>query len=71
MPRLKLEIEGMSCNHCVRAVQGALESLPGLRVEEVKVGSAVVEIDDPGQLERIRSTLEEEGYHLADRSTVI
>ena len=31
MKRVELPIEGMTCDHCVRTVTGALESVPGVR----------------------------------------
>jgi copper chaperone CopZ len=39
---MKLSIEGMHCDACVRRVRKALESVEGIHVEDVKVGSAVV-----------------------------
>lgn len=39
------EIEGMSCNHCVMAVQKNLEKL-NLQKTDVKIGSAEIEFDD-------------------------
>jgi copper chaperone CopZ len=41
-----LPIEGMTCGHCVRAVREALERLPGVEVEAVEIGRAVVRYDD-------------------------
>jgi copper chaperone CopZ len=43
--RVTLEISGMSCGHCVRAVSDALTKLPGLSVESVEIGSARVALD--------------------------
>ena len=40
-----LRIEGMSCQHCVRAVEQALAEAPGVEAESVTVGSAVVAYD--------------------------
>src|SRR5256885_12129898 len=40
MEPLKLTIEGMSCEHCVRAVKNRLTNTPGVAVEEVAIGSA-------------------------------
>ena len=40
-----LEISGMSCGHCVRAVSDALTKLPGVSVDNVEIGSARVELD--------------------------
>lgn len=63
MERVTLRIDGMRCGHCVSAVRSALESVDGVRVEEVSVGSAVVAFDparaDP---ERITRAVAEEGY---------
>ena len=45
--RLKsLEIVGMSCGHCVKAVTMALQDLPGVDVKDVKVGQALIDADD-------------------------
>jgi copper chaperone len=41
-----LSIEGMSCDHCVRAVRAALATLPGVTVESVGVGRADVRFDE-------------------------
>ena len=63
-----LHISGMSCRHCVDAVQGALEALPQVTVQEVGIGRARVEYDssetDPNAL---REAVEEAGYEV--RST--
>ena len=40
MKKLELEIEGMSCGHCVAAVSEALKELPGVNVENVRIGAA-------------------------------
>jgi copper chaperone len=39
------EIAGMSCGHCVKAVDRALQQTPGVTVEQVAVGSATVAFD--------------------------
>ena len=46
MKELKLEVAGMSCGHCVKAVRDALASVPGVTVHDVKVGSATVSLDE-------------------------
>ena len=55
-------VEGMSCEHCVRSVQEALESLEGIASVSVSLedGAALVE----GQVsdDAIRAVLEEEEY---------
>jgi copper chaperone CopZ len=43
--RLTLEIDGMSCGHCVAAVSAALKELPGVVLEQLSVGSATLSLD--------------------------
>jgi copper chaperone CopZ len=63
MERVSLTIEGMSCGHCVRAVDRALRGVPGVQVEEVAVGSAVVAYDPAvAKPEQIEAAIAEEGY---------
>lgn len=45
MERTTLAIDGMTCAHCVRAVDAALRSVPGVTVEQVEIGSATVAHD--------------------------
>lgn len=45
MASLQFAIEGMSCGHCVAAVEKALAALPGVAASRVAVGSAQVEYD--------------------------
>jgi copper chaperone len=46
MKQLKLDVSGMSCGHCVHAVREALGAVPGVKVEDVKIGSASVTFDE-------------------------
>ena len=46
MKSLKLEVSGMSCGHCINAVREALGGLPGVRVDDVRIGSAAVTFDE-------------------------
>ena len=61
--RIELEIEGMTCEHCVRAVRGRLEKTPGVTVESVSVGSAAIRIDDSKtSLDDVEDAISDEGY---------
>jgi copper chaperone len=42
---MKLAIEGMHCDACVRRVEKALARVEGAQVEKVEIGGAVVGID--------------------------
>ena len=63
MNRIELEIEGMSCDHCVAAVAEALGDLPGVSIDAVRLGEAHVRYD-PGQVspEQIALAIEDAGY---------
>ncbi|HYW32192.1 MAG TPA: cation transporter [Gemmatimonas sp.] len=45
MQTLSLEITGMSCGHCVAAVDKALKALPGVSAANVEIGHATVVVD--------------------------
>ena len=63
MEALHLTIEGMTCSHCVRAVEGRLKKTPGVEVQDVKVGSADVRYDPARtNVEEIAEAIADEGY---------
>ena len=63
MERVELTIEGMTCEHCVRAVRGRLERTPGVKVENVQVGSATLEYDaGTTTLDDVEEAIADEGY---------
>ena len=45
MARIVLDIEGMSCGHCLDAVNRALREAPGVSVGAVQMGRAEVEFE--------------------------
>jgi len=63
MSTLDLEIEGMSCNHCVASVTNALRALPGVDVKNVGLGTAQVSYEaDKVSPEDIVLAVEDAGY---------
>jgi copper chaperone len=54
MPQLTLAIEGMSCSHCLKAVNQSLAALAGVSIRSVRIGRAELEYDpdqvDPGAI---------------------
>jgi copper chaperone CopZ len=44
--KLRLQITGMNCEHCVRRVEEALRTVPGAGGCTVRIGSATIELDD-------------------------
>ena len=63
MEALHLTIEGMTCEHCVRAVEGRLRRTAGVQVERVAVGAADIRFD-PAKLsvDDIADLIADEGY---------
>ncbi len=63
MEHVTLTIEGMTCEHCVRAVRGRLEHTPGVKVDAVEVGTATIEFDPKKtNLDEIEEAIADEGY---------
>jgi copper chaperone len=61
--RVRLTIEGMTCEHCVRAVRNRLADTPGVQVEQVDVGSAVITLDPSATtIEAVEDAIADEGY---------
>ncbi|MFC5541791.1 copper chaperone CopZ [Ureibacillus thermophilus] len=65
METVTLNVKGMSCNHCVKAVEGSVGSLDG--VQEVKVnleaGEVKVTFDQSKvNLDQIKETIDDQGY---------
>jgi copper ion binding protein len=61
-----LKIDGMSCDHCVKHVTGALKGLKGVKSAKVslKDNSAVVEHRDEVSLEVLKAAVVEAGYEV-------
>jgi len=55
MRRITVHITGMSCEHCLHAVNEALSSKPGVQLVSLRIGRAVVSYDeqttDPAAIE--------------------
>ena len=64
--RTILDIEGMSCVHCVRAVVTGLGGVPGVTGADVKIGRAVVDHGPRVSLARLREAVEMAGYKVRE-----
>jgi copper chaperone len=63
MEPLELKIEGMSCEHCVRAVKNRLTATPGVAVDEVTIGLARLRFDPQRtSVDEIENAIADEGY---------
>ena len=65
MKTVELNIEGMSCGHCVMAVRKELSKLPNTTVEDVQIGKAKVVIDESKiTTQQLAQAIESAGYRL-------
>jgi len=62
-------IDGMSCNHCLNAVQQALAALDGARIESVRMGRAEVEVAAGVTSDDVVSAIELAGYPVSHVET--
>ena len=63
MEQLSIKIAGMSCGGCVSSVRNALTRLPGVQVQQVEIGTAVVKYDPKlSTPESIRSAILKAGF---------
>lgn len=66
-----LHIVGMTCQHCVDAVEGALQTVPGVHVEEVGVGRARVRYEAGAVAPAaVEAAVREAGYSVAGTERV-
>ncbi len=63
MRHLTLEVDGMSCGHCIKAVHRALERVTGLIVRSVALGTVEIDLEVPGPApDSVITALAEAGY---------
>jgi copper chaperone len=65
---ITLSVPDVSCEHCVKTIDGALGALPGVEAVNVDLTSKTVSLRyEPAQvtLEHIEETLDDAGYTVA------
>jgi copper chaperone len=63
MSTLHIEIVGMTCEHCVRAVKNRLAATPGVTVGDVTVGAADIQLDESkATMADVEDAISDEGY---------
>lgn len=63
-----LKIEGMTCDHCVKAVSAALQQIPGVTDVRVDLEHGRAEVDGTAEVERLMAAVRAEGYGVASAS---
>ncbi|MEC1180779.1 copper chaperone CopZ [Metasolibacillus meyeri] len=65
MQNVTLNVQGMSCGHCVKAVEGSVGELAGVEQVTVNLEAATVAVAfDEAQVtvEKIKETIDDQGY---------
>ena len=60
-----LQVKGMSCGHCVKAVEGSVGELNGVQSVTVKLETGEVKVQYDSAmvtLDTIKETIDEQGY---------
>jgi copper chaperone len=58
----ELQVEGMSCGHCVDTVTKSVQAVDAAAKVEVDLGKQQVRIDSGAKLDDIKSAITEAGY---------
>ncbi len=63
MQKVELKVEGMSCNHCVNSIEGAVRELGATAKVNLSGKSVSVDYDEASvTLQAIKDAIEEQGY---------
>lgn len=65
MQTVTLNVEGMSCNHCVSSVEGAVSKLGASAKVDLSAKNVTVSYDESKlSVEAIKEAIEEQGYDI-------
>ncbi len=65
MEKVTLNVQGMSCGHCVKAVEGSVGELEGVSNVTVHLENGTVDVEYNAEavtLETIKETIDDQGY---------
>jgi copper chaperone len=68
MEKVILNVKGMSCGHCVNAVEGSVSKLTGVNQVKVHLENGTVDVEYNNAeitLEQIKETIDDQGYDVA------
>ena len=64
--RIRLEIAGMSCGACVDRVRTALQRVGGIRIDDLRPGSAALELQPGVETKAVVAAVAAAGYEVLD-----
>lgn len=65
MEKATLNVEGMSCGHCVKSVEGSVGALAGVSSVKVNLENKSVDVEYNSAevtLDKIKDTIDDQGY---------
>lgn len=63
MENIKLQVEGMSCQHCVNSVEGALKEMGVAGKVDLQNKTVDISFDtSKTSIEKIKAAIEDQGY---------
>lgn len=65
MEKVTLNVQGMSCDHCVKAVEGSVGELKGVSAVKVNLKANTVDVEFNSQeisLDKIKEAVDDQGY---------
>jgi copper chaperone len=66
MPKVILQVNGMSCQHCVNSIEKALKEIGASGQVDLRTNSVAVEYDETKlSLDTIKEAIEDQGYDVA------
>lgn len=69
MENVTFQVKGMSCGHCVKAVEGGLGQLEGVEQVAVQLDAGTVEVaykDDQVTIDQMKAAIEDQGYDVVE-----
>jgi copper chaperone len=73
MENVTLNVKGMSCGHCVKAVEGSVGELGGVSQVKVNLENGTVDVEFNNSevtLEQIKESIDDQGYDVAEKCLV-
>lgn len=65
MEKVTLHVQGMSCNHCIKAIEGSVGELKGISNVKVHLDNGTVDVEynaNEVTLDTIKETIDDQGY---------
>lgn len=63
MATITLKVQGMSCNHCVNSIEGALQTIGATGKVDLASGTVTVHYEESKlSVDKLKETIEDQGY---------